>query len=49
VLEEGLIKNIRKFPSEIGDDFSFIGNQHHLKDLPAATWLYMSQMIMYFL
>jgi predicted nuclease of restriction endonuclease-like (RecB) superfamily len=29
-LEAGIIKNIRAFLSEMGGDFSFIGNQYHL-------------------
>lgn len=29
-LEAGIINNIRSFLSEIGSDFSFIGNQYHL-------------------
>jgi predicted nuclease of restriction endonuclease-like (RecB) superfamily len=29
-LEEGIIKNVRKFLLEMGGDFSFIGNQYHL-------------------
>ncbi len=29
-LEAGIINNIRAFLSEMGGDFSFIGNQHHL-------------------
>jgi predicted nuclease of restriction endonuclease-like (RecB) superfamily len=29
-LDEGLIKNTRKFLSEMGGDFSFMGNQYHL-------------------
>lgn len=30
-LESGIIKNIRGFLSEMGGDFSFIGNQYHLE------------------
>jgi predicted nuclease of restriction endonuclease-like (RecB) superfamily len=30
-LEAGLVNNIRAFLTEMGGDFTFIGNQHHLK------------------